>query len=239
VRAVWAWIVVLLSWGTAAAALPGTEDGAPDAERIVFFGDSLVHRSDGDHGLLAMVRRGLEAREHGRRFELVEAGRNGNTIADLRKRLGDDVLARHPGAVVLYWDSDVSDVDEAGLSPARIADLRGAYERDLSEVITALEGAGAHVIVTGPTLIGEKPHGQNPKDAQLDAYAELNRQVTARLGAFYVDTRRLFLEHAARAGAGRLTEDGEHLSAAGARLVAHELLRALHHWLRRERPSRS
>jgi lysophospholipase L1-like esterase len=183
-----------------------------------------------------MVRRGLAAHAHGRRFELVEAGRNGNTIADLRKRLGDDVLPRHPAAVVLYWDSDVSDVDEAGLAPARVADLRAAYERNLSDVITALQGVGAKVIVAGPTLIGEKPHGQNPKDAQLDAYAALNLAVAARLGALYVDTRRVFLEHVARAGGGRLTEDGEHLSAAGARLVAHELLRALHHWLRHPGP---
>ena len=91
------------------------------------------------------------------------------------------------------------------------------------------------MIVTGPTLIGEKPRGQNPKDAQLDTYASLNRSVAMRFGARYLDTRRLFFERDSRGvGDQPLTEDGEHLSANGVRLVAREVLRALHHWLRRE-----
>jgi lysophospholipase L1-like esterase len=204
----------------------------------VFLGDSLVHRSDGDHGLLDLVRRGLEGGERGRRFELVEAGRNGNRIADLRKRLREDVLARQPSAVVLYWDSDVSDVNEADLTPGQVAQVRAAYESDLAQVLGTLVGAGAYVIVTGPTLIGEKPHGQNPKDAQLDAYAALNRKVAAGFGARYLDSRRAFLHHEALAKAGPLTEDGEHLSAAGVGLLAEELLKALRHWLHREETSR-
>jgi lysophospholipase L1-like esterase len=208
--------------------------GTSPGDRIVFFGDSLVHRSDGDHGLLDLVRRGLERRERSRRFELVEAGKNGDRIADLKKRLQKDVLDLRPSAVVLYWDSDASDVDEAGLGPAQLAAVRGAYERDLAEVLEALERVGVYVIVTGPTLIGEKPRGQNRKDAQLDAYASLNRSLAIRFGARYLDTRSLFFAHEARGTADPLTEDGEHLSATGVRLVAREVLRALHRWLHRE-----
>lgn len=200
----------------------------------MFFGDSLVHRSDGEHGLLALVRRGLEGRERGRRFELVEAGRNGDKIADMKKRLNDDVLARRPSAVVLYWDSDVSDVDEGKLAPTQREAVRATYESNLADVLHALTAAGAHVIVTGPTLIGEKQRGQNPKDAQLDAYAALNRHVAERSGARYVDTRRAFFAHEDGQIRGPLTEDGEHLSAAGVQLLAHEVLRALHHWLHHE-----
>ena len=209
-------------------------DGPLPTDRIVFFGDSLVHRSNGDHGLLDLVRRGLERRERRRRFELVEAGKNGDRIADLKKRLRKDVLDLRPSAVVLYWDSDASDVDEAGLGPAQLAVVRGAYERDLAEVLESLGRVGAYVIVTGPTLIGEKPRGQNRKDAQLDAYASLNRSLALRFGARYLDTRSLFFAHEPRGAADPLTEDGEHLSATGVRLVAREVLRALHRWLRRE-----
>jgi len=209
--------------------------GIPPTDRIVFFGDSLVHRSNGDHRLLDLVRRGLERRERGRRFELIDAGRNGDRIANLKRRVRKDVVDLRPSAVVLYWDSDASDVDEAGLRPVQLAAVRDAYERDLAEVLEALEQAGAYVIVTGPTLIGEKPRGQNPKDAQLDAYASLNRSVAMRLGALYLDTRRLFFEHDAREAAAPLTEDGEHLSAHGARLVAREVSRALRRWLHREK----
>lgn len=222
--------VIVLSARSAPALLSADSRTSP-VERIVFFGDSLVHRSDGEHGLLERVRRGLEGREHGRRFELVEAGHNGDRIADLRKRLNDDVLARRPNAVVLYWDSDVSDVDETKLSPDQLAAVRAAYEGNLADVLQALAGAGAHVIVTGPTLIGEKQHGRNPKDAQLDAYAALNKRLATGSGAHYLDSRRAFFEHESAAVGGPLTEDGEHLSAAGVDLLAHEVLRALHHWL--------
>jgi len=209
-------------------------DGPLPTDRIVFFGDSLVHRSNGDHGLLDLVRRDLERRERSRRFELIEAGKNGDRIGDLKKRLRKDVLDLRPSAVVLYWDSDASDVDEAGFGPAQLAAVRDAYQRDLAEVLEALERAGAYVIVTGPTLIGERPRGQNPKDAQLDAYASLNRSVAMRFGARYLDTRRLFFERDALGAGDPLTEDGEHLSANGVRLVAREVSRALHRWLRRE-----
>jgi len=222
--------LLLSAWPHPASA---AEAGSVRPERIVFFGDSLVHRSNGDHGLLDLVRRGLQVREQGRRFELVEAGHNGDRIADLKKRLRKDVLDLRPSAVVLYWDSDASDVDEAGLAPAQVAAVREAYQRDLGEVLGALEGVGAYVIMTGPTLMGEKPRGQNPKDPQLDAYASLNRSAAARFRARYLDTRRLFFESAPGAP-GPLTDDGEHLSARGVGLVAQEVLRALHHWLRHE-----
>ena len=99
---------LLLAVPTAALLLGNT---AP-LERIVFFGDSLVHRSNAEHALLERVRQGLVGHARRRRFELVDAGRNGDRIADLRKRLREDVLPLHPSAVVLYWDSDVSDVSE-------------------------------------------------------------------------------------------------------------------------------
>ncbi len=220
--------------GRLGTALGATDGASVPAERIVFFGDSLVHRSDGDHGLLALVRGGLEERERGRRFELIEAGHNGDKIADLKKRLNEDVLTLRPSAVVLYWDSDVSDVDEGRLSPTQLAAVRSAYERNLSDVLRALVVARAHVIMTGPTLIGEKRRGQNPKDAQLDAYAALNRRIAADIGVPYLDSRHAFFARETAATDGPLTEDGEHLSAAGVRLLAHEVVRALHHWLHRE-----
>ena len=57
----------LLAWlglGFAACA-PLRGPAAPGVERIVFVGDSLVNRSDGEHGLLERVRRVLEARAPG------------------------------------------------------------------------------------------------------------------------------------------------------------------------------
>jgi lysophospholipase L1-like esterase len=206
-------------------------------ERVVFVGDSLVNRSDRDHGLLGQVQRALAGSHPGTAIDLVNAGVNGDCIADIRARLGEDVLALRPAAVVLYWDSDAADVEEAKESPARARALRAAYERDLSAVLATLRGAALHVIVSGPTLLGERPHGLNPKDAVLDAYAEINRRLSHVYHATWIDTRRAAF-HRLRANppdrerdSGQLTEDGEHLNAEGTKLVAAEVASAMSSWL--------
>jgi isoamyl acetate esterase len=237
-RLIAAAVVVLASCGPvatppAAARVPGA---LAVPETIVFVGDSLVHRSSQDHGLLAEIHQDLRRRHPGRSFELVDAGVNGDRIADIRERLERDVLQHRPAVVVLYWDSDVSDTDETRLAAPEVRALRAAYERNLSDVLRRLVAGGTHVIVSGPTVIGERPHGQNPKDAQLDAYRSLNRAICARLGLHYVDTRRAFLRsRPADANAsiekGLLTEDGEHLNDRGTQIVRRIFRRALEAWL--------
>jgi lysophospholipase L1-like esterase len=130
----------------------------------------------------------------------------------------------------------VSDVDESGLTRSQVGALRAAYESNLAAVLGEIQAAGARVIVSGPSLLGERPRGQNPKDAQLDAYVSINRRLAVRFKGRYLDTRRLLLEHAG-SSAGPLTEDGEHLSDAGVRLLAVELAKALGEALRSRRSS--
>jgi lysophospholipase L1-like esterase len=201
--------------------------------RIVFVGDSLVNRSQQDHGLLGLVKQGLQRSRPDLVLELVNAGVNGDCIADIRARLARDVLAYRPAAVVLYWDSDAADVEAAGALPARARELREAYEGNLEAVLRALTAATPRVIVTGPTLFGERAHGRNPKDHVLDAYARINRRVCRCYRATWIDTRRAALHwlHQNADGdnrdSGLLTEDGEHLNAAGVALVAGELAAAL------------
>jgi len=205
--------------------------------RIVFVGDSLVHRSASDYGMLDSVRDRLAARFPFRSFEVLDAGVNGDRIADIRQRLEEDVVALHPDAVVLYWDSDVSDVDESDMTPDEVRRLRAAYERDVSAVLERLAAAGAYVVMSGPTLIGEQAHPRNGKDAQLDAYRDLNRRLAAALKVRYIDTRRAFearrpAESPATSDRGLLTEDGEHLNARGASLAGAMFERSLAAWLR-------
>ena len=205
--------------------------------RIVFVGDSLVHKSAVDHGLLDQVSAQLASRHPAQRFEVLDAGVNGNTIADIQARLDDDVIALRPAAVVLYWDSDVSDVDESRMSAAEVAALRSAYRSILQDVLTRLVRSGAHVIVSGPTLIGEAPRGKNPKDGMLDDYRRINRAVARALNVAYVDTRRAFLaQPLQQAASGQhttpLTEDGEHLSDVGAAVARRQFVAAIDAWLR-------
>jgi len=229
----------LVAWlGVAAVACAHAVPAAPPGvERVVFVGDSLVNRSDRDHGLLDAVRRALAASHPGTAVDLVNAGVNGDCIADIRARLSEDVLALRPAAVVLYWDSDAADVEAARESPASARALRAAYERDLAAVLAALEGATLHVIVAGPTLLGERARGLNPKDAVVDAYAEINRRLSHAYHATWIDTRQAAFHwlQANRSDrerdSGRLTEDGEHLNEEGTKLVAAEMASAIGRWL--------
>jgi lysophospholipase L1-like esterase len=211
----------------------------PPAERIVFFGDSLVHRSEKDHGLLSALQARLARRYPQRRFELVDKGRNGNRIADLRSRVEGDVIELRPALVVLFWDSDCSDVDERGHTTAEVDRLRSDYERDLTDVVSRLKQAGADVLVSGPALIGEGVRGANARDTELDAYVEINRRVAAARGVRYLDARSSFLawlhRHADQTRRGRLllTEDGEHLNARGTALLARRFLVELERWVGR------
>jgi len=209
----------------------------PGAVRVVFIGDSLVSRSDRDHSLLDLVRRALSRMNPAVAFDLVNEGVNGNCIGAIRDRLARDVLPLHPAAVVLYWDSDAADVEDAEASPSRSRALRVAYERDLSAVLATLHEATPHVIVSGPTLLGERPRGLNPKDHVLDAYARINRRVSHVHHATWLDTRHaafrwlhLYAHDRARA-VGQLTEDGEHLNAEGTQLVADQIALAIGRWL--------
>ena len=216
---------------------PHVVPAAPTVVRVVFVGDSLIHRSAEDHGMLDAVARELARRHPALQFEMVDAGVNGNMIADIQARLDDDVIALAPAAVVLYWDSDVSDVDESHMSTSEVAAQRVAYRGVLQDVVTRLVASGTHVIVSGPTLIGEAPRGTNPKDGMLDEYRRINRAVARSVSVPYIDTRRAFLEQLKgqlAAGQDRkpLTEDGEHLNAAGAALAQQQFVAALDWWLR-------
>ncbi len=228
----------LLAWLGAgcAACAPLAGPAPPGVERIVFMGDSLVNRSEQDHHLLAQVADQLRRARPGLALDLVNAGVNGNCIAQIRARV-KDLVPLAPWAVVLYWDSDAADVEGATDPPARVEPLRAAYERDLGLVLDALQAITPRVVVSGPTLMGERPHGRNPKDHVLDAYAEINRRLCHSHRATWVDTRRAafrWLHRNADAewrDSGRLTEDGEHLNAAGVSLVAGRFASALAHHL--------
>jgi lysophospholipase L1-like esterase len=202
----------------------------------VFVGDSLVHRSAADHGMLRSVRETLARRHPSHTIEVVDAGINGSRIADIRERLARDVLDLHPHAVVLYWDSDVSDVDETALNASERQTLRAAYEVDLRTVCSRIQASGAYVAMSGPTLIGERPRRRNPKDAELDAYRAINRRIASSLKIPYIDTRRaLFARRPAGTpldvARGLLTEDGEHLNARGVFVVESLFVEALDGWL--------
>jgi hypothetical protein len=151
---------VLLACSTACVSTAGTprvDPTSPPSSTIVFVGDSLVHRSAQDHGMLATVRAHLARLHPANPLDVIDAGVNGDRIADIRERLDRDVLALKPEAIVIYFDSDVSDVDDVRMTAGARAAVRAAYEQDLRAVLARSMSTGAWVCLSGPTLLGEEP----------------------------------------------------------------------------------
>lgn len=239
--------LALVCAATASACAPAVTPTRPlsssQTVRIVFVGDSLIRHPAREYGMLDRIRDDLAALHPDRGFEVVDASVNGDRIADIYARLERDVVSRHPDAVVLYWDSDVSDVDEDRKTPGEVKQLRAAYEGALLAVASRLLVSGAHVVMSGPTVIGEQPRRLNKKDAQIAAYRAINRRVASSLKIAYVDSRRAFLARRpaaapASAASGLLTEDGEHPNAIGAGVLRTLFVRALDGWLRRTAPAK-
>eukprot|EP01041_Mallomonas_annulata_P011360 gene11360-23779_t len=175
------------------AAAPSSSDD-PDEVRIVFVGDSLIHRGQIHFGMLNNIADELSKRHPNLNFKLWDKGISGNRINDIRIRLDRDVFVYRPHAVVVYWDSDAADVNEFAMTADEVIALRTRYEVNLVEVLQRLQAYGAEVFLSGPTVQGERPHGQNTRDVILDAYRVINKRVCRDAGVRYIDSRAAFFE---------------------------------------------
>lgn len=59
-------------------------------------------------------------------------------------------------AVILLWDSDVSDVDERDMSPSSVSELHANYIADVTNVIREIQKSknGVKMALAGPILLG-------------------------------------------------------------------------------------
>lgn len=198
-------------------------------DRIVFLGDSITQAGAGPKGYVTLFRQALGKKYADKRVEVIGAGISGNKVPDLQRRLDKDVLAQKPTHVVIYIG--INDVWHGEKDPAR-GTSKEAFEAGLKDVIGRCQKAGAHVVLCTPSVIGEKPDGQNSLDARLDEYSDISRKVAKELGVHLCDLRKAFLEHLKAANAekkdrGVLTSDRVHLNDAGNKFVAETLLKCL------------
>jgi lysophospholipase L1-like esterase len=193
----------------------------------VFFGDSITESGARDGGYLRFVESALRERRADLAVEIVGAGISGNRVPDLLTRLDRDVLAKKPSHVVVYIG--INDVWHSLRG-------RGTSQQDfrdgLADLVRRIRAGGAEVLLCTPSVIGERPSGQNELDEMLDEYAQISRNVALETGSELVDLRRMFVaclhEHRTDdADRGVLTTDGVHLNAAGNRFVADRMLEAL------------
>ena len=79
-------------------------------------------------------------------IEVVNAGVNSDRIACMRTRLEEDVLSLKPDAVMLFWDSDISDQSIEVLDRT---ETKLKYEEDLRAVLQRLKSNCSHISVSG------------------------------------------------------------------------------------------
>ena len=212
------------------------EADTSEAQRIVFFGDSITEAGDREGGYVRLVADSLDARYPDQDIEVIGAGISGNRVPDLLARVGPDVLDKDPTAVVIYigindvWHWDLYDKGTP----------KEDFESGLRTLADTLQQAGADVIFCTPSMIGEKADGSNPQDAMLDEYAQTSRQIADEKGLEVCDLRAEFVEYLKQnnpenRSEGLLTTDGVHLNEAGNRFVAEAISQTLDHVLFSER----
>ena len=193
---------------------------------VVLFGDSLIRRSFEQHSLAAKIESRLQYK-----VGFVNEGVEADTIARMYYRVGPIVsklLSRRlfPMAVLILWDSDVSDVNEDILNAAQIKALRKNYTTKLRLLLKKLLTTGAYIAVSGPGILGSYW-----KTSMLEDYREMNRQVCEELHVSYIDVRNALLEEESRSGS-EVTTDGEHLNDLGTAVIAEVFAAEIEKWQR-------
>ena len=193
--------------------------------RVVFFGDSITEAGVQPGGYIAQMRDSLTTRKLGDQFDLVGAGVGGNKVYDLYLRLESDVLDQKPKIVVIYVG--VNDVWHkqlfgTGTDPDK-------FKKFYDALISKMQRKKMAVILCTTACIGEKKGGVNPMDSDLDAYAQIIRDLAKEKNCAICDFRQAFKEYGASHNDDNLdknilTTDGVHLNQKGNKLVAEMLL---------------
>lgn len=109
--------------------------------RIVLLGDSLINRPYEMHNLGGKIQRYLS--QYDFTFDIVNCGFNGARAAHLKTfPLINCTLPLKPHAVMLFWDSDCSDVSEYKYSDDEVTAIRASYVADVKSIVGALVNTG-------------------------------------------------------------------------------------------------
>ncbi|MHC5025961.1 MAG: DUF459 domain-containing protein [Planctomycetota bacterium] len=194
-------------------------------EKVAFLGDSITQAGNNPGGYVDLLRAAIAA-EHPE-ATVIPAGISGHRVPDLLKRYERDVIEKKATLVFIYIG--INDVWHSQSGRGTPAD---AFEAGLRTLIRDFRATGADVVLATPSVIGEKPVGENSLDEMLEQYSTISRTVAREEGATLCDLRQAFRDHlvvfnTAGAGRGVLTSDGVHLNAAGNTFLATQAARAL------------
>lgn len=214
---------------------------------IVLLGDSLINKPFTEHNLSTIMASliSLPGGINAKPLVLINSGNNGEEVATTDARINAVLEAYKPDAVIQFWDSDCSNVDESTMTPAQVVALRANFSVHEASVIAAVQKYGALVAVAGPELLGEGPfglpsrflqsNGQNRTD-MLNAYRILVKNAAQAAGIPYIDMRAAFMDALPPWSPfswwrGVVTQDGEHPNQAGTVIEASLFAQQINEWV--------
>ena|SRR5437867_1054294 len=185
---------------------PANTVAADDRPVIVAFGNSLTAGLgvDPEANYPAVLQRKIDSLH--KRYRVVNAGVNGDTTGGGVARL-DSLLAYKPEIVILELGAN------DGLRGLPVTTTRA----NLEQMIVAIRGAGARVVLAGMTL----PPNYGPD------YIRSFEQIYVELAEKYQTPRIPFLLENVAARPGLMLDDGLHPSPAGHRIVAENVMQVL------------
>lgn len=201
--------------------------GLKDGETVVFLGDSITQAGAGPTGYVSLFRDAISKARPNSAINVIGAGISGNRVPDLEARLEKDVLSKKPNVVVIYIGiNDVWHTKNGRGTPA------DKYEAGLRSLIKRCTDAGARVVLSTPSVIGEKHDGSNELDKLLGEFCDISRRVAEETGTTLLDLNGAFNKYlkeynVANQDKNVLTTDGVHLNDAGNRFVATRMLEAV------------
>ncbi len=158
-------------------------------DKIIFFGDSLTNLAGEEKpeehvkkGYVNIVREQLQEKHAGKNIEVDWVATGGHTVPDLIKRVDKDVIAKKPTIVVI----------QIGCNDARRLPKEN-FKSSLEELIDRLQREGIQVIQCSLTSVGEKHDGTNKDDPNLEAFAQVEREVAAAKKIPLNDLRKAFV----------------------------------------------
>jgi lysophospholipase L1-like esterase len=194
-------------------------------DKIIFFGDSLTNLAGEEKpkehvkkGYVNIVREKLQEKHKDKNIEVDWVATGGHTVPDLINRVDKDVIAKKPTIVVI----------QIGCNDARRLP-KDKFKSSLEELIDRLQKAGIQVIQCSLTSVGEKHDGTNKDDPNLEAFAQVERDVAAAKKVPLNDLRKAFVgywkkNNADNKPSGVLTYDGNHFNQNGMDFVAEQML---------------
>ena len=211
--------------------------------RIVFLGDSLTEGVDGV-SYLRVLKGEIATDSHLRAVTLINAGLGGDTVRNLARRVGRDVVLRAPDWVVVFvgvndcrtWYVRHSLPTRATLASGYYflrrkgiwrAVTPARYREGLRALVDDLRArTQAQIALCTPATASESQDAR--AERMLEAYVAAVRDVARERSCALIDVRAAFLAALSTSpnspqtpeSGFRLTSDGVHLSDEGALLVA-------------------